>query len=98
MSAHTLKNSGRRCIEETTLHREVGNWDYESSRAIIESRGSDFTARMRAMALAAVIYLIWKERNYKIFRQCGQNWQHTLNKVGEAGEPSIIGFCARNGD
>lgn len=70
-------------LRQNNVHREVGNWESESSTAIGETKGSDFVAKIRALSLAAAVYLIWKERNHRIFRQCRKSWQHTLSKVEE---------------
>ena len=40
------------------MHIEVGNWDEESTIAMIETKGSDFKARLRSIALAATVYHI----------------------------------------
>lgn len=38
------------------IHREVGNWNEGSNIATIETKGSDFKARLRALTLAATVY------------------------------------------
>lgn len=38
---------------------------------------------MRALSLATVVYLIWHERNYRIFKNIGQDWKQVLTKVEE---------------
>ena len=70
-------------LRRNNLHREGGDWEFEGSKAIIESSGRDFKYKMRALSLAAVVYLIWQERNYRIFRNMGQDWNQVLTKVEE---------------
>lgn len=48
-----------------------------------ETKGSDFMAKIRALALAAVVYEVWRERNYRIFRQLGQSWLPVFTRVEE---------------
>ena len=48
-------------LRRNNVHRGVENWESESSKAIDETKGSDFVAKIRALSLAAAVYVIWKE-------------------------------------
>ena len=52
-------------------------------KAIEETKGGDFRGKLRALSLAATVYMVWKERNYRIFRNTGEEWRLVLLKVEE---------------
>lgn len=61
-------------LRRNGMHREVNNWELESAKAIEKTKGGDFKGNLRALSLAATVYMVWKEWNYRIFRNTGQEW------------------------
>ena len=51
--------------------------------AVIKTKGEGFRAKLRALSLAAAVYLIWKERNYRIFKHIGQDWMQVMYQIEE---------------
>lgn len=65
LSATVWKEGLRRCRTVGT-DREVMEWN-EKGRVIQEAKGGSFVARVRRIVFAATIYLLWQERNGRIF-------------------------------
>uniref|UniRef100_A0A5B7C5Q8 Reverse transcriptase zinc-binding domain-containing protein n=1 Tax=Davidia involucrata TaxID=16924 RepID=A0A5B7C5Q8_DAVIN len=50
------------------MSRPVGSWDIELQWAINHLKGDSFKASLLKLTLSAVVYLLWEERNSRIFK------------------------------
>jgi len=66
------------------ITRSNSNWEEEAVNAIKEAKGGSFEARIRSLAIAATVYLIWQERNSRIFKDARHNWEYVLDRVNES--------------
>lgn len=71
----------REVLRRNDINRDVKEWETESEWAVAETRGTDFKAKIRSLALAATVYMIWRERNYRIFRHMGKDWRVGLHQI-----------------
>ncbi|KAM7460790.1 hypothetical protein LguiA_001909 [Lonicera macranthoides] len=60
-------------LKTNVLRRDPDDWEGESAKAVVEIKGYTFLTKIRGVSLAAVVYFIWQERNYRVFNQEGHD-------------------------
>ena len=70
-------------LRRNGITRIVGGWDEECDLAIREGKGDNFIARIRKLVLFAAVYLIWQERNCRVFQHMGHDWLYVIRRIEE---------------
>ncbi|XP_075107179.1 uncharacterized protein LOC107766925 [Nicotiana tabacum] len=63
------------------IRRPPMNWEDELQWAKLNARGRSPKAEVFRIMLAAVVYHVWKERNYKVFRGTKQNTEILIRQI-----------------
>ncbi|OMO78705.1 reverse transcriptase [Corchorus capsularis] len=74
------------------LHRTVGNWHYEFQWALSKLKGKSLLSLILKLAWNAFCYVIWRERNRRLFQRQMQTVEQSFQCIVDAIRIRLLGL------
>ncbi|GJZ73668.1 reverse transcriptase zinc-binding domain-containing protein [Tanacetum coccineum] len=78
------------------FHCTAAKWDDIIEEFARTPNSNIIWSIVRRLCLAATVYAIWNERNYKIFREVTSSWEVVIEKICDTVRMKLMGLKVKN--